>query len=166
MGESFRQRFLKEAGDKPYAWAAKYNLPKALVTAVLRGDDTYKPINRTLNLIVKNTGKSISWWLTGECEESTPHKINQSSAPYQTGPDLVVQDEEGKATIVKFKKSPPVNKDLMAIAVQALDEFVEERRLVLAPDRKGAILTFLYNYLLQEGDIEDATDILRAVGGD
>jgi hypothetical protein len=59
-----------------------------------------------------------------------------------------------------------VDKELMAIALQALEEFAQERGLTVQHERKGAILAFLYNYLADGGDIEDATELMRAINGD
>ena len=168
MSESFRQRFLKEAGDRPYAWAAKHDLPKGLVIGVLRGDNSYTPINRTFRLLAEKTGKSENWWRTGKDEEPAPSTVNQEQVTHHTEGNVAgyaEQPQSEKAEVIGqiVAGRSKIDKELLAAATQALEEFLEENHLEIKPEKKGAVIAFMYDYMASDGDADAVIDMLKAV---
>jgi transcriptional regulator with XRE-family HTH domain len=155
MSESFRERFLKEAGEHPYAWAGALGLPKDLVTAVVRGKDDYQPIRRTLEKLARATGRPVSWWLTGE-EGDTPQ-----------GPSPEHSRASAKAPVVgtAVGGSSRIDPELLEIAARALREWEEARHIKVAEERRSAIVAVLYNHLIEaeaSGESADAV-VLRGL---
>lgn len=162
MGESFRQRFLREAGEHPYAWAASHGLPKDLVTAVVRGKDDYQPIRRTLKKLAEATGRSAEWWISGE--DSTPARpspggrpkcVAQAEAPYHVS--NVVGTVAGGSALVDARK--------LQLVIKAVTEWEDENNLDIDPERRSAVIAFLYDYMQKSGDDGEQAlnEALRAI---
>lgn len=155
MTDSFRSRFLKEAGERPYAWVAAIGLPKTLVTAVLRGGEDYRPIKRTVEKLAFATGKSVTWWLTGE--EHGAIEPAEKAAP------AVVEQERTPNTVPSIAAGGRADPELLALAVRALEEWAAERHLEIDPKRKGAIISVLYDYLRKGADEQEVENLLTIV---
>jgi hypothetical protein len=149
MPSSFRQRFLLEAGEHPYAWVSELGLPKDLVSAVLRGGEDYRPIRRTLKRLAEATGKSAEWWLTGKEVEQVPNAVARD-APVAI-----------RGHIASGMKADP---ELLALAVRALEEWAAENGVVIDPARKGAIISVLYDYLEKGAGSGEVANLLKLVG--
>ena len=153
MPENFRDRFLREAGDRPYAWAVSKGLPKDLVTAVMRGSADYQPIRRTLAKLADASGKSVGWWLTGE-----------------DGDVPAVQDAQQRpaagiaGTIARGTGQVDVHK--LELAIKAVDEWEKTRDAKIDAERRPAVIAVLYEFLVKsEGAGDAAIDVvLRALG--
>lgn len=159
MPKNFRERFIQEAGEHPYAWAASVGLPKDLVSAVMRGAEDYQPIRRTLQRLALATGKSAEWWLTGD-------EPTQPEPPLTAPSGLRVKAAPVAGTIVSGSNQVDLVK--LELAMRALSEWELERNLVVNAERRPAVVALLYDYLVKaqaEGKGTEALDIvLRAIG--
>lgn len=155
MAESFRSRFLREAGERPYAWGASLGLPKTLVTAVLRGGEDYRPIRRTLEKLAAASGKSVDWWLTGEERVYT--------APAEKAAPATAEQQRTSYAVPSIAAGGRADPELLALAVRALEEWATERRLEIDPKRKGAIISVLYDYLRKGADEQEVENFLTVV---
>lgn len=139
------------AGEHPYAWATSLGLPKALVTAVQRGDDDYRPIRRTVANLAVATGRSEHWWLTGEDEgQGTQQSSGEPTA--------------ASAPAGAITSSGRADPQLLALAIQAFEEFAAARKLGIAPERKAAVISLLYDYLARGAEEKDVEAFLKIVG--
>ncbi|MYM80568.1 hypothetical protein GTP44_01160 [Duganella sp. FT50W] len=154
MPENFRERFLKEAGERPYAWAATMGLPKDLVTAVIRGGEDYQPIRRTLTKLAEATGKSVAWWQTGEEGESSglPAKAAQPPAKSLAG---TIAGGTGQVNVLQLE-----------LAIKAVDKWEQTRDAKIDPERRPAVIAVLYEFLSKSENAGDAAIdvVLRALG--
>ena len=157
MPKSFRERFLAEAGERPYEWAVSLGLSKDLVTAVKRGDDDYQPIRRTLDKIASATGRSVSWWLTGDDGVSATSDASESKATAPTKAAVAGVVAAGSSS-VDIRK--------LELAIQALDEWEATRNISIPTDRRPAVIAVLYDFLVKSnGEGSTGIDVvLRALG--
>lgn len=155
MPQNFRERFIQEAGEHPYAWATSIGLPKDLVSAVLRSAEDYQPIRRTLLKLSQATGKSVGWWLTGVETDAPTEALTPGAASSKVA-----------GTIVSGSNQVDLAK--LELAMRALSEWEVERGLTVSADRRPAVVALLYDYLVKaeaEGKGLEAIDIvLRAIG--
>ena len=54
--------------------------------------------------------------------------------------------------------------ELLAVAVQAVEEWCQETGRTLPPGRKGSLIAVLYDYLVKGGGETDVKTLLQAVG--
>lgn len=57
-----------------------------------------------------------------------------------------------------------VDPELMALVVQTLEETLQERRIVIPPERKGPLIAVLYDYLSKGASKEEVALLLKSVG--
>ncbi|MFZ6644456.1 hypothetical protein ACO0LO_01965 [Undibacterium sp. TJN25] len=149
MQKSFKQRFLEEAGEHPYAWVVALGLPKDLVSAVARGNDDYRPIQRTLKKLADATGKSVTWWLTGDDGADTKKE--------QTSATVVGTVAAGSARVDVHK---------LELAVKALTDWEVARGKPVSDERRPAVIAVLYDYIVSHPgkEQEGLATVLRAIG--
>lgn len=141
MSESFKQRFLSEAGERPYAWALSKGLSKDLVTAVVRGSDDYRPIKRTLEKLAYATGKTVQWWLTGEDGRVDSTASSDPAAGARQSVAGTIVAGSGRVDIA-----------LLEAAMEALAKFEAKRGVTIEAERRSAVIALLYDILAQEED--------------
>lgn len=82
------------------------------------------------------TGVSLDWVATG-------------AGPMMRA-DLVAE-VGGKVVVMECKAQPaPVDEETLSVAIQAVDEFLLERRLTLPPDKRAAVVATLYSLAADE----------------
>lgn len=100
---------------------------------------------------------------------SDPDEAKRLSRPGAAGAVTVEQDRDayvtGKAgaptAIAAGTKADP---ELLALAVQAVEEWCQESGKTLTPGRKGSVAAVLYDYLARGAGADDLRKFLRAVG--
>ncbi len=60
--------------------------------------------------------------------------------------------------------SAEVDPEMLEAAVIALEEWAQEKGIVIPPDRKAAIIAVLYDYLVKGAGEEEIARFMRAVG--
>ena len=142
MSESFKDRFLREAGDRPYAWAVAHGLPKDLVTAVMRGGADYRPIQRTLKKLAEATGKSAHWWITGQ-PDPDPAPGESLADIYEAARGTSLSAPALVQAVASGHRADP---DTLALCIRVVEEWISANDLEIDANRKGAIVSVLYDY--------------------
>ncbi|WP_413672296.1 DNA-binding protein [Massilia cellulosiltytica] len=70
----------------------------------------------------------------------------------------------GRMPIVAIAGGTKADAELLAMAVQAVEEWCQETGRTLSPGRKGSVIAVLYDYLIKGGGEEDVKTLLQAVG--
>lgn len=80
-------------------------------------------------------------------------------------PIIVVGSEENsRRTQDVIAAGSRADPELLALAVQAVEEWCQETGKTLTPGRKGAVISVLYDYLIRGGGEVEVRSLLQAVG--
>jgi len=142
--DAMLDRFKEATGGRPYAWAARNQIPRHVVVSLLNG--TYAPQRKTRLLIEERTGLSAEWlvygrgpkWLAGREE------VEASESPAGAA--------EARAPEARSTSSEPDyltnGKDLalMAVASAAVNMFLDDLDLDnMSAEQEGALVGMLYD---------------------
>jgi hypothetical protein len=111
--------------------------------------------------LAEATGKSVKWWLSGEeakYEGTVP-------APGQSVSENVHPHRAGSAPTAIAGGSAKVDPRALQLVIQAVNEWEDENNLDIAPERRSAVIAFLYDYLQKSGDDGERAlnEALRAI---
>lgn len=73
------------------------------------------------------------------------------------------QVDANEATRVEAASRPGVDLELLRLATVALEEWLADRSLSLAPERKADVIAVLYDYLTKGADKAEMSRMLRAL---
>jgi transcriptional regulator with XRE-family HTH domain len=101
------------------------------------------PSAKNMIKICQATGLSADYFYFGDSAENTRHYGSEMTQPYQS-------------------QSPaPVDTDLITQVVIAAEKYLEDHRLKISKERKGVLISLLYEYRVTEKD-EITPDIIKA----
>ena len=164
------------AGESLKHWCERVGLPLSTLTGAFQRKAV--PKADVLALISIETGRSINWLLGLLPDDDAEHARNGSAT-------AVVASEEDHATpahpphaqqgatgpLERRGAGAPgtmpggrrANSAYLSRAVQVLEEWAAESGASIDPERKGAIISVLYNYLERGAEKAELLDLLHVI---
>lgn len=84
--------------------------------------------------------------------------------PERFGAPITGAEVLGRMPLITIAGGAKADVELLALAVQAVEEWCQETGRTLSPGRKGSVIAVLYDYLVKGGGETDVKTLLEAVG--
>jgi hypothetical protein len=106
-------------------------------------DQESLPNTKNMIKICQATGLSADYFYFGDLAENTRHYGSEMAQPYQS------------------QAPAPVDTELITQVVIIVEKYLEDHRLKISKERKGALISLLYEYRVTEKD-EITPDVIKA----
>lgn len=114
---------------------------------------------------VSAKAKREGWFFEEHTGLGGTRRMFELPARYRAITDMLKTSYEAPGRVVGTIGGGPgkADPDLLAVAVTALEEYAAECGEVIPPERKGAIIAVLYNYLVKGADNDEVRNMLRVM---